>query len=70
MRKIVQNVYHVGDSGCSVYLVNTRSNDGLVLIDSGMSIKLIEKISKDGLNPKEINNCILTHFHIYIFVKQ
>ena len=64
MRKIVQNVYHIGDSGCSVYLVNTRSNDGLVLIDSGMSIKLIEKISKDGLNPKEINNCILTHFHI------
>jgi glyoxylase-like metal-dependent hydrolase (beta-lactamase superfamily II) len=57
-------VYHLGDSGCSVYLVNTESIDGLILIDSGMSLPLIKKISKRNLNPKDINHCIITHCHI------
>ena len=64
MSEIVKNVYHVGDSGCSVFLVDTKSEDGLVLIDAGMDLQMIKKISKFGLNPKEINHCILTHFHI------
>ena len=64
MREIVKNIYHVGDSGCSVFLVNTHSDDGLVLIDCGMSLNLIKKISKIGLNPMEIKHCIITHFHI------
>ncbi len=64
MREIVKNVYHVGDSGCSVYLINTNSEDGLVLIDCGMSLNLIKKISKFNLNPKEIRHCIITHSHI------
>lgn len=64
MREIVKNVYHVGDSGCSVYLINTNSEDGLVLIDCGMSLNLIKKISKFNLNPMEIRHCIITHFHI------
>jgi glyoxylase-like metal-dependent hydrolase (beta-lactamase superfamily II) len=64
MEKITDHVYHVGDSGCSVFLVDTHSEDGLVLIDCGMSIEMIKNITKNGLNPKEINHCILTHFHI------
>lgn len=64
MREIVKNVYHVGDSGCSVYLIDTQSNDGLVLIDCGMSLEMIKKISKLNLNPMEIKHCIITHFHI------
>jgi len=64
MEKIVKNVYHVGDSGCSVYLIDTQSNDGLVLIDAGMSLEIIKDIDEFGLNPKEIKHCILTHFHI------
>ncbi|NVM16933.1 MAG: MBL fold metallo-hydrolase [Candidatus Lokiarchaeota archaeon] len=64
MREVTKDVYHVGDSGCSVYLVNTNSEEGLVLIDSGMSVDLIKKISKLGLSPKDIKHCILTHFHI------
>ena len=64
MREVYRNIYHLGDSGCSVYLVNTESDDGLVLIDSGMSIPLIKKISKINLNPKNINHCIITHCHI------
>lgn len=64
MKEIFESVYHVGDSGCSVFLIDTKSMDGLVLIDCGMSLELIKKISKVGLNPKEINHCIITHFHI------
>ena len=64
MSKIITGVYHVGDSGCSVFLVDTKSEDGLVLIDAGMSISMIQKISKFGLNARDIKHCILTHFHI------
>jgi glyoxylase-like metal-dependent hydrolase (beta-lactamase superfamily II) len=64
MKEVIKDVYHVGDSGCSVYLVNTNSKEGLVLIDCGMNIELIKDISKLGLNSSEINHCILTHFHI------
>jgi len=64
MKEVIKDIYHVGDSGCSVYLVNTNSEEGLVLIDSGMSIDLIKDISKLGLNPRDIKHCILTHLHI------
>jgi len=64
MKEVIKDVYHVGDSGCSVYLVNTNSEEGLVLIDCGMSIELIKKISKLGLNPRNIKHCFLTHFHV------
>jgi len=64
MNEIFKNVYHVGDSGCSVYLVDTNSEDGLVLIDCGMSVDLIKKITKLGLNYRNIKHCFLTHFHI------
>jgi glyoxylase-like metal-dependent hydrolase (beta-lactamase superfamily II) len=64
MREIVKNIYHVGDSGCSVYLIDTNSEDGLVLIDCGMSLQMLKKISKVGLNPMDINHVIITHFHI------
>lgn len=64
MKEVIKNVYHVGDSGCSVYLINTNSEHGLVLIDCGMSIELIRKINKIGLDPRNIKHCILTHFHI------
>ena len=64
MKEIVKNVYHVGDSGCSVFLIDTQSEDGLVLIDCGMSLNMIKKISKHDLNPMEIRHCIITHYHI------
>lgn len=64
MKEVIKDIYHLGDSGCSVFLVNTHSENGLVLIDCGMSLNLIKKISKVGLNPMEIKHCIITHFHI------
>ncbi len=64
MKEIYKDVYHVGDSGCSIYLVDTHGEDKLVLIDCGMRLSLIKKISKFNLNPMDINHCIITHFHI------
>jgi len=64
MKEVFKDIYHIGNSGCSVYLIDTKSDDGLVLIDCGMNLSLIKKISKIGLNPMDIKHCILTHFHI------
>jgi len=64
LREIFKDIYHIGDSGCSVYLVNTHSEEGLVLIDCGMSLEMIKKITKLNLDPMEIKHCIITHFHI------
>ena len=64
MKEVFKDVYHVGDSGCSVFLVDTHSQDGLVLIDCGMSLEMIKRIKKGGLNPMDIKHCVLTHFHI------
>lgn len=64
MKKILPHIYHVGDNGCSVYLVDTRSDHGLVLIDSGMSIDMLRQIDNHGLSFQQIRHCILTHCHI------
>jgi len=64
MKEVFKDVYHVGDSGCSVFLVDTHSENGLVLIDCGMSLGMIKNIKKGGLNPMNIKHCILTHYHI------
>jgi glyoxylase-like metal-dependent hydrolase (beta-lactamase superfamily II) len=64
LEEIIKNIYHVGDSGCSVYLIDTRSEDGLVLIDAGMDLEVIKSIRSQGLQPGDIQHCILTHFHI------
>lgn len=64
MKEIIKQFYHVGDSGCSVYLIDTRNRDGLVLIDAGMDLDMIKGIRSHGLRPEDIRHCILTHFHI------
>ncbi|MBD3197852.1 MAG: MBL fold metallo-hydrolase [Candidatus Lokiarchaeota archaeon] len=65
MREIVENqIYRVGSSGCEVYLIDTHSKEGLVLIDCGMDIAMIKRISSERLDPKNIKHCIITHCHI------
>ncbi|MDA3791948.1 MAG: hypothetical protein PF503_26055 [Desulfobacula sp.] len=44
MEQIIKNIYHVGDNGCSVYMVDTQSDQGLVLIDAGMDLDMIKQI--------------------------
>lgn len=64
MKEIIEDVYHVGSSGCDIYLVDTNSSEGLVLIDCGMNISLIQNITNKGLDPTNIQHCIITHCHI------
>ena len=69
MRKVVDNVFIVkpydpSATGSCIYMVDTKSDDGLVLIDAGMDIELIRVIEKDGFDVKEIKHCLITHGHI------
>jgi glyoxylase-like metal-dependent hydrolase (beta-lactamase superfamily II) len=64
MKQIIKNIYHVGDNECSVYLVDTQSDQGLVLIDAGMNLNMIKQIDSHGMRFKNIQHCILTHCHI------
>ena len=64
MKQIIDPIWHVGDSGCSVYAVDTKSEEGLVLIDAGMDLDLIEGIDISGRGFDDIRHCILTHCHI------
>ncbi|TXT64167.1 MAG: Metallo-beta-lactamase L1 [Promethearchaeota archaeon] len=64
MKEIYKDVYLVGSSGCEVYLVDTHSEEGLVLIDCGMDLSIIQDISKKGFDPLSILHCIITHCHI------
>ncbi|SDT89637.1 hypothetical protein [Desulfobacula phenolica] len=48
MKQIIENIYHVGDNECSVYMVDTQSNQGLILIDAGMDLDMIKQINSHG----------------------
>ena len=64
MKQIITNIYHVGDNECSVYMVDTQSDQGLVLIDAGMDLDMIRQIDSHGMRFEDIRHCILTHCHI------
>ena len=64
MRQIIKNIYHVGDNECSVYMVDTQSEQGLILIDAGMNLDMIKQIVSYGMRFEDIKHCILTHCHI------
>ncbi|MFX1308586.1 MAG: MBL fold metallo-hydrolase [Promethearchaeota archaeon] len=69
MKKIVNNVFVVkpyvpNSMDCCVYLIDTKSDDGLVLIDVGLDIEPIQEIEKKGFNLNEIKNCLITHGHL------
>ncbi len=45
MKQIIKDIYHVGDNECSVYMVDTQSDQGQVLIDADMNLNMIKQIS-------------------------
>jgi len=45
-------------------MVDTQSDQGLVLIDAGMNLNMIKQISSHGMRFENIQHCILTHCHI------
>lgn len=69
MEEIVKDVYVVkghslGDMNCCIYMVDTKSDDGLVLIDPGLHIEPIQSMEKDGFAVKNIKHCLITHGHL------
>lgn len=69
MRTVVDNVYIVKPydpnvNDCCVYMVDTKSDAGLVLIDVGINFEPIQGIEKDGFDLKNIKHCFITHGHI------
>lgn len=49
---------------CCVYLIDTKSDDGLILIDAGIEFQPIQDIEKEGFKLSEIKHCLITHGHL------
>jgi glyoxylase-like metal-dependent hydrolase (beta-lactamase superfamily II) len=64
LKQIIDHIWHLGDSGSSVYAVDTGSDEGLVLIDAGMDLEMLRGVEINGLRFEAIRHCILTHCHI------
>jgi glyoxylase-like metal-dependent hydrolase (beta-lactamase superfamily II) len=45
-------------------MVDTKSDDGLVLIDVGLNFEPIRGIENEGFDIKNIKHCLITHGHI------
>lgn len=62
--EIVKDVYFVGTSWVSMFLINTE--EGLILIDCAMQetlYQLIDSIYKLGFKPENIKKLLVTHGH-------
>ena len=69
MIEIVKDVYVVKPYDpnivdCCVYLVDTKSDDGLILIDAGINFEPIQEIEKQGFKLRDIKHCFITHGHL------
>ena len=69
METVVNDVYIVKPYDpniidCCVYLVDTKSDDGLILIDAGVNFEPIQDIEKEGFRLKDIKHCLITHGHL------
>ena len=69
MKEIVKDVYCIKPSQAAVfdsskYIIDTKSDDGLVLIDPGLYIEFIRELEGEGFDPKDIKHCLITHAHL------
>ncbi|MFX1496899.1 MAG: MBL fold metallo-hydrolase [Promethearchaeota archaeon] len=69
MEKINDYVYSINPYGgplfdSSKYLIDTRSAEGLIVIDPGLYTKFLNEIEKKGFCSKDINHCLITHGHL------
>ncbi|MFX0137981.1 MAG: MBL fold metallo-hydrolase [Candidatus Hodarchaeota archaeon] len=69
MKKILKNIYYIESCNDAAfdsikYFIDTKSSDGLVLIDPGLYITFIQEIEDSGFSPKDINHCLITHGHL------
>lgn len=62
--RVIENIYFVGTSWVSVFLLDT--SEGLVLIDCAMQehlYQLVDSIHRMGFDPRKIKKLLLTHGH-------
>ncbi|MFX1293186.1 MAG: MBL fold metallo-hydrolase, partial [Promethearchaeota archaeon] len=69
MKTVVKDVYVVKPYDpsivdCCVYLIDTKSDDGLILIDTGINFEPIQEIEKEGFKLAHIKHCLITHGHL------
>jgi len=69
LKEIVKDAYVVKgykqeDMDSCVYMIDTKSDDGLILIDAGLYLAPIQAIEKEGFRIKDIKHCLLTHGHL------
>lgn len=69
MEKIINHVYSINPYNgplfdSSKYFINTRSTEGLIVIDPGLYTKFLSEIEKKGFHSKDINHCLITHGHL------
>jgi glyoxylase-like metal-dependent hydrolase (beta-lactamase superfamily II) len=68
MKQVVKNIFVINPYDPSsfnscVYMIDTKSEEGLILIDVGLFIEPLRVIEKDGFNLKDIKHCLITHGH-------
>ncbi|MFX0011419.1 MAG: MBL fold metallo-hydrolase, partial [Candidatus Hermodarchaeota archaeon] len=69
MKKIRDHVYVVKEydpnsQDCCVYLIDSQSSEGLILIDAGIRVEPFKEIEKFGLNLENLKHCLITHGHL------
>jgi glyoxylase-like metal-dependent hydrolase (beta-lactamase superfamily II) len=69
MKEILKDMYSIKPSDkatfdSSKYIIDTKSDDGVLLIDPGLYSDFIRELEKNGFNPEDINHCFITHGHL------
>jgi len=68
MKVIIDNIYSIENTNpsqeCIPYIIDTNSEDGLVVIDPGLYTKFFKELEEYGFKVDDINHCLITHEHL------
>jgi len=69
LKKVTENLYVVKEfdpnvQDCCVYLVDSQSDEGLILIDAGIHSEPFKEIEKFGFDIGNLKHCLITHGHL------
>jgi glyoxylase-like metal-dependent hydrolase (beta-lactamase superfamily II) len=69
MKKVINDVYvvkpfDIESVDCCVYMIDTKSEAGLILIDAGITFEPFQNIEKEGFKSADLKHCLITHGHL------
>ncbi|MFW9952783.1 MAG: MBL fold metallo-hydrolase, partial [Candidatus Thorarchaeota archaeon] len=69
MKNIIDHIYVVKEydpssQDCCVYLIDSQSSEGLILIDAGIRVEGFKEIEKFGFHLENLKHCLITHGHL------